>query len=673
MNLSLRNASRLVAVAGLITLLPPAHAHPAPPLDPIKLAEDNRDVDAAALKTGARAANPELRAATAIAFGRILKPAGLDPLLALTGDPDSSVKRAAIFALGQFGWAIETANGRETEISDRLVPFTRANAAPYRRLAIEAIGKLFHPGTQDFLVTLLADGDSGVREQALAALAQMRGAAQMRGETAKLAPLSDAALATVETLLKSDRTVAVRTNAAYLLYRLKDKRTNAAMFAATADRAPYVRMYAIESLARTGEVANESYYATILRLASDPAYGVRTENLTAAQKLGWIARLARETGRTIARDPYAHVRTAFVNALGGEPTITNADVAAFAHDRSRMVRAAVVTQLATREKTKALPLLAAALKDPDTWVRQTSVGASAALGADREAFLMESLRNSEVLVRSEAIQALGDLPSPTAQARVDEALKSDALSERLAAASAVSSRKDAGHLALLFATYENSLVDPKWWDLRGGLVDEFVKVNSAETSGYLRTVLHDPLPTLAYMAWRELTKRAEPNLPAMTAPELPRSADSLLRFTRNPKLRVETNRGTFRIELYPTAAQIHVATVVGFALKGGYDGLPWHRIVSDFVVQGGDPDGTGYGSGPYPIRAEINPIRYRRGTLGMPRSTDWDTGGVQLFITHVPTPNLDGLYTVFGQVTRGLEVLDRLEPGDRMTKVSVEL
>jgi cyclophilin family peptidyl-prolyl cis-trans isomerase len=97
---------------------------------------------------------------------------------------------------------------------------------------------------------------------------------------------------------------------------------------------------------------------------------------------------------------------------------------------------------------------------------------------------------------------------------------------------------------------------------------------------------------------------------------------------------------------------------------GFYDGLPWHRVISNFVAQGGDPDGTGFGGAGYSLRAEINRRPFARGALGMPRSQGFDTGGGQLFFSHVPTPHLDGQYTVFGQIIRGADVIDRLERGD---------
>jgi cyclophilin family peptidyl-prolyl cis-trans isomerase len=94
--------------------------------------------------------------------------------------------------------------------------------------------------------------------------------------------------------------------------------------------------------------------------------------------------------------------------------------------------------------------------------------------------------------------------------------------------------------------------------------------------------------------------------------------------------------------------------------------------VSNFVIQGGDPLGNGMGDSGWSLRAEINPMPYKRGTLGMPRSAGFDTGGCQIFITHVPTPHLDGYYTVFGQVVSGLDAMDRIEVGDRITRAQVK-
>ena len=88
-------------------------------------------------------------------------------------------------------------------------------------------------------------------------------------------------------------------------------------------------------------------------------------------------------------------------------------------------------------------------------------------------------------------------------------------------------------------------------------------------------------------------------------------------------------------------------------------------MVPNFVIQGGDPRGDGWGGAGFTLRDEIGRRRFKRGTVGMPKAGK-DTGGGQLFITHVPTPHLDGNYTIFGEVTEGLELVDAIEIGDRI-------
>lgn len=133
---------------------------------------------------------------------------------------------------------------------------------------------------------------------------------------------------------------------------------------------------------------------------------------------------------------------------------------------------------------------------------------------------------------------------------------------------------------------------------------------------------------------------------------------------------VQTTKGKFTIDLHAADAPITVQNFVTLAEKGFYDGLLFHRVVGDFVVQGGDPRGDGWGGPGYAIPCEINPQRYHRGAVGMALAGK-DTGGSQWFVTHAPQPHLDGRYTVFGQV-KTFEVVDALAVGDRILKVTIE-
>ena len=132
------------------------------------------------------------------------------------------------------------------------------------------------------------------------------------------------------------------------------------------------------------------------------------------------------------------------------------------------------------------------------------------------------------------------------------------------------------------------------------------------------------------------------------------------------------NGQTIRLEFFPEDAPKTVENFVTLAKKGFYDGLTFHRVVPDFVVQGGCPKGNGTGGPGYQVKAEFNKQKHLRGTVAMARSQHPDSAGSQFYITYGPTPHLDGNYTVFGKVVEGMEHVDRIKQGDRMKTVVIE-
>lgn len=136
---------------------------------------------------------------------------------------------------------------------------------------------------------------------------------------------------------------------------------------------------------------------------------------------------------------------------------------------------------------------------------------------------------------------------------------------------------------------------------------------------------------------------------------------------------METTKGTIEIELFTTAAPITVNNFVFLIREGYYDGVKFHRVISNFMIQGGDPTGTGRGGPGYRFQDEFagNPHRHDgAGVLSMANAGP-GTNGSQFFITHSAQPHLNGRHTVFGKVTSGLDVVNTIEQGDEMTKVTV--
>ena len=134
----------------------------------------------------------------------------------------------------------------------------------------------------------------------------------------------------------------------------------------------------------------------------------------------------------------------------------------------------------------------------------------------------------------------------------------------------------------------------------------------------------------------------------------------------------DTARGPIRVELLPDKAPLTVANFVNLARRGFYDGLGFHRVIADFMVQGGCPEGSGRGGPGYRFEDETgNGVRHERGVLSMANAGP-NTNGSQFFITHVATPWLDGKHTVFGKVVEGLDVVDAIAQGDAIHSVKIE-
>ncbi|MDO4709577.1 MAG: peptidylprolyl isomerase [Pseudomonadota bacterium] len=135
---------------------------------------------------------------------------------------------------------------------------------------------------------------------------------------------------------------------------------------------------------------------------------------------------------------------------------------------------------------------------------------------------------------------------------------------------------------------------------------------------------------------------------------------------------IDTDRGTIKLELFADKAPLTVANFVNLAQRGFYNGLNFHRVIADFMIQGGCPDGRGTGGPGYRFEDETNNgVRHERGVISMANAGP-NTNGSQFFITHIKTDWLDGKHTVFGKVLEGLEVVDSIQQGDGIKSIRIE-
>ena len=142
--------------------------------------------------------------------------------------------------------------------------------------------------------------------------------------------------------------------------------------------------------------------------------------------------------------------------------------------------------------------------------------------------------------------------------------------------------------------------------------------------------------------------------------------------SKNYMAEIETNRGSIKLELFPKHAPKTVNNFVFLAQQGFYDGVSFHRVISNFMIQGGDPTGSGAGGPGYSFEDEVadNPLTHETGVISMANAGP-NTNGSQFFITHSPQPHLNGNHTVFGKVVSGQDVVDSIRQGDKMVQVKI--
>ena len=646
----------------LLVLVGSGYVHAA--IDPIVDAEDRRNVGADALTAAATAKDAGKRARAALAYGRIQNAAGIDPLITLLKDKSSDVREAAALALGQFAWAVDFAAGREGDIQKELSAVLGDGSEKVRLAALEALGTIGLLKTPELVAQALNSPETKMRAQAVLALFRYRLVMRVRDQEKDLSELPTAAFDRLRQL-SEDADPSIRRDVAYYFARVADARgeKTAAKLAESKDK--WTRVYALMGLARMKAKASHD---TLVNALKDREYNVRVAAAMALAAAGET--LAPDL--TLRKDPSYLVRSAYAQILDPKTEDGAAELARFMRwDSSPTVRAEALKNLAKVKEDLGSWLLQHT-QDAEWIVREATVVASEKMAPElREKFLMRLISDREVNVRAAALEGLFTIPSSAAFTVLKKTLSSPLLIERGTAEGALKDRKESEVVDLLWKTYGASS-DRKWIEMRQDIADTLAKTDNSTTTGYLKQILEkDPDRSVQIKAHSALEARKVADLPAVRAVEMSFSPYRELTFKKNPKIIFKTERGDFTVECYAKSAPIHVASLVGLVKKQVYDGLLWHRVVPNFVVQGGDPDGTGAGDAGYSVRAEINGIAYDRGSLGMPRSQGFDTGGSQLFFTHLPTPHLDGQYTVFGKIVKGLDVIDRLERGDKIISARV--
>ncbi len=556
-----------------------------------------------------------VRARAAFALASVQEPAAAVALLQALADPVPAVRAEAAFALGQLPQSSGEVETALVEAAEREVDRTA------RTRHVEALGKVGRISAAEWLARLPPTDPVGVVGTLALARTLARGVATQGPTDALISRLTD-----------SD--ARVREFAGWgLANALRES-----SWAAWSDQV----YQALEGYERTDPAAVQLLRA-VLRLP-DPA-GKQRARAWLEESPGWRGRVAATEGLTAATealdrsalltaldDPSPHVRNAAAAALLGSPLesaeLDRVERWVEAHPEERLTNGALMRVLASRGRSaRAIGWLESLTDDDPTGWPSAIDAITLAAGERATRALYEASQSGSRFVSGVAARAL--------------------------AVRWATEREGPSLHRLYYEAFVRALRDgdPGLAPILSGLLSEqsFRALGSDSVLADARALAALPEPTIAELDWTLLNELG-----------------------RHPRLVLETERGSVTVELFTDQAPLTVQKVAELARAGRYDGVRFHRVLPNFMAQGGDvARGDGLGDPGFRIPSELTHLRYERGTVGMAR-TEKDTEGSQFFITHSIQPHLDGAYTAFGQVIDGLDVVDELREGDRITRATIE-
>ena len=599
----------------------------------------------------------ELRARATLAVGRIADRKSPTILYNLLSDSSIDIAVTAAFAIGLTGNKESAAR-----LLDRALDLPSAVTAR----AVESAGRLADTSMVDVIESLagyLSHPSPDVREAACYGLTNA--GAKSKGPQ-------------ILQLLKTEEDSLVRISAVYALARMGLDEATPLFIDYLADPDPYLRSLAVRGLSRSTQDEARHYLAISLndsdpRVVAQAIYGLRSaENNKFIKNLVKKLRDERDENLTLE----------LIRALQMLKSDEGVELVEtfFSTRPTDNIIAASLEYLAAVKGDKAINLIDSLLNStPSPYVRAACVRAYGAIDKNSIISRLGTLfADEDPMVRAEAFGELTRLDSGNVDYYIKKALADPDYVLTTLAVDKIGERKDKAYLPTLKTMFSRGReIDV---DIRRtiiGTMPVFLpKDNPNETA---REILIEGTLDKEYIVRKDAAKICKdifdedydylvpPAVARISASEIEKGLE---KYKTNPYALIFTNKGEIEMELYFDVAPVTVLTFIKAARDGHFDGLTFHRVIPNFVVQGGDPRGDGYGGTDFFIRCEYSDEPYQRGTVGIATSGR-DTGELQFFIALSPQPHLEARYTVFGQVLEGMEVVDQISHGDLIEKIII--
>jgi cyclophilin family peptidyl-prolyl cis-trans isomerase len=602
----------------------------------------------------------EVRSRAALAVGRIGVKRGGELLFKMLNDNSMDVASTAAFALGILG---------DRSYAMKLVDAAANNLpAEITARALESAGRLADSTMTDLperMARFLKDVSPAIREAACYGLFYAKAKSQGPALLGLMASESDSL---------------VRRAGLFALARLGVAEASPLFVEYLADADPFMRSLCVRGLGQATTPESEHFLAIAL---NDIDLGVEAQavNALANRKTATAANYLARKLPTVKDDKMLIEVISALQRLKNDQAVTV--VTAFLQgEPSDPVASACLKYMAVVHSERAIVLIDSVLgRKPTPALRAACAEAFGLIGQPGLASrLGMMLKDEDPMVRVAAFEALAKIDLANLDLYLNQALGD---SDLVMVCTAIDKVKE-GRLSNYLPTFATLLsrgnsIDP---EIRRAIIDAlptFFKSMGRDTS--LIRILINGILDKEYIVRRSAASVYESELgedkwklvsPANTRIKEKEIRKALARYEDgNPRAILFTAKGQVEMELYFDVAPLTVLNFISLARSGFYNGLVFHRVVPDFVAQGGDPRGDGWGGPGYYIRCEYSDEPFERGSVGIATSGK-DTGGSQFFFTLSPQPHLDARYTLFAKVTVGMDVVDQPVIGDKIDKVIIK-
>ncbi len=592
--------------------------------------------------------DPAIRRQAVTAIGRLQDPAFIDVLVPLLKDASITVRTEAIFALGQLF---------SEEAMPHLIEALNQSDPEVKSAVCEALGKSGGKKALEILDTILDAKDTGVLKEAViaAALLGIKGN-NLDQITEKIGVLS------------GHKDEEIRWRCFFALFRINSPASVEYLKKGLTDTSPLVKIYAVRFLSR---LKAKDAVPGILALQNDPDWRVRVEVLNAVNRIG--ADMFNSYYEERISDESLHVKKRAIQIIGRHKIkVAEKTILEQLDSPENVIAGEALVTLSKINTDKTAEIIRDWSEDQNWLKRQKCAEALGNLSKDVSVEILKKMfRDKDSRIVVTAMKSLEKILGTDVSYYLTESLNRHDMAVTTTAAELTAKIKYEGGLIPFIEEY-NKMKNPMDVEPKIAILNMFETCGTQKHVPFLKSVLNEGEKNLALAAAKVLKKITGEDhsimVPVNTTEGLfkhPGYSDKKV-----TRVKVATSRGSFEITLFREEAPAASANFLHLAGKGFFNGTLFHRSAPNFVVQGADPRGDGWGGPGYGIRCEINRKKFKRGTIGMPLMGK-DTGGCQWFICHSPQPNLDGKYTVYGEVSKGMDVVDKLQVGDVIERVEI--